>query len=231
MQEIRKELTGWIKVRTRAGFAVLAVALAFLAGCATGGPARNAPVEEPPPLPEGPTVTRLQDDREGFVIREVSGMDAASRASFERAVALMGEGNFEQAAALLEEVVEGAPEVTAPYIDLALALERLDRPEEAEQYLQLALRLFPGHPVASNEYGLLLRKAGRFAEARRIYEKALASFPEYLPAHRNLGILCDLYLDDPACAMEQYEIFNAAMPEDEQVAIWIADLRLRVVAP
>jgi Tfp pilus assembly protein PilF len=154
-------------------------------------------------------------------------MDAASRESFEHAVTLMGEGDLEQGAALLEEVVEDAPEVTAPYIDLALALERLDRPEDAEQYLQMALRLFPGHPVASNEYGLLLRKAGRFLEARTVYEESLVSFPEYMPAHRNLGILCDLYLDDPACAMEQYEIYSEAMPKDEQVAVWIADLRLR----
>lgn len=231
MQEIKKEQTGWTKFRTRAGFAALAIALTVLSGCATGGTVKPEPVEEPPPVAEGPTVSRLQDGREGFVIREVSGMDDASRESFERAVALMGEGDFEQAAALLEDVVEAAPEVTAPYIDLALVLERLDKPEEAEQYLQLALRLFPGHPVASNEYGLLLRKSGRFAEARTVYEQTLTSFPEYMPAHRNLGILCDLYLGDTDCAMEQYEIYSEAMPEDEQVSVWIADLRLRSGTP
>jgi tetratricopeptide (TPR) repeat protein len=88
--------------------------------------------------------------------------------------------------------------------------------------------MVPQHPVASNEYGLLLRKAGRFAEARTIYEKTLATFPEYLPAHKNLGILCDLYLNDLACAMEQYEMYSVAMPGDEQVKIWIADLRRRL---
>jgi len=101
------------------------------------------------------------------------------------------------------------------------------QPEQAEQHLKKALASIPGHPVASNEYGLLLRKAGRFAESRQIYEKSLAAFPEYYPIHKNLGILCDLYLNDSACAAEHYEIYGKAMPKDQQVKLWLADLKTR----
>ena len=54
------------------------------------------------------------------------------------------------------------------------------------------------------------------------------AFPDYLPARRNLGILCDLYLNDPACALKQFEIYSEAMPGDAQVKIWIAELRMRL---
>jgi tetratricopeptide (TPR) repeat protein len=109
-----------------------------------------------------------------------------------------------------------------------MAYMRTGKPELAEQHLKSALGLVPGHPVASNEYALLLRKGGRFKEAREIYEKALASFPDYFPLHRNLGILCDLYLNDPECALKQFEIYSEGMPADAQVKIWIAELRMRL---
>jgi len=129
---------------------------------------------------------------------------------------------------LLEKVIAQWPVMTAPHINVAIAYGRIDKPEQAEQHLKKALESIPGHPVASNEYGLLLRKAGRFAESRQIYEKSLAAFPEYYPIHKNLGILCDLYLKDSACAVEHYEIYSKAMPKDEKVKLWLADLHTRL---
>jgi Tfp pilus assembly protein PilF len=197
--------------------------LALSSGCVTSVKVKSEPV-----INQGTTVARLQDGRQGFVIRENSSMDAESRGEFERAVALMNKGENDKAIELLAKVIERSPGVTAPYINIAVAYMRTNNVELAEQHLQSALGLVPDHPVASNEYGLLLRKGGRFKEAREIYEKALASFPDYLPVHRNLGILCDLYLNDPECALKQFEIYSEGMPADAQVKIWIAELRMRL---
>jgi len=155
-------------------------------------------------------------------------MDEKSRRDFERAVAMLKDQDYSQAIDLLEKVIEKSPGVTAPYIDVAIAYQHIGKPEQAEEHLKTALRLVPDHPVASNEYGVLCRKTGRFADARAIYEKAIARFPDYYPVHRNLGILCDLYLNDPVCALEHYEIYSEARPEDKQVKSWIADLRARL---
>jgi Tfp pilus assembly protein PilF len=173
-------------------------------------------------------VARLEDGREGFVITEVPQTDKASYKDFDRAVAMLKDEDYEGAIVLLEKVIEKSPGVTAPYIDIAIAYRRTGRLEQAEENLKMALQLFPEHPVACNEYGLLNRRTGRFAEARVMYEKAIARFPDYYPAHRNLGILCDLYLSDPACALEHYEVYSEARPEDEQVKLWVADLRARL---
>jgi tetratricopeptide (TPR) repeat protein len=216
------------KMRTFAWFWVLAIAATLLAGCATGAKHTSVSEVQEPPAVKGPTVAQLGDGREGFVITEVPRMDEASRRDFELAVARLNEQDYSKAIDLLKKVIEGSPKATAPYIDIAIAYEHIGEPEQAEADLKTALTLVPAHPAASNEYGLLCRKAGRFAEARKVYEKALARFPDYYPIHRNLGILCDLYLNDPESALKHYEIYSEAKPEDRQVKLWIADLRARL---
>ena len=234
MQGADMEMMRWPMPRKRTGFTVFVVVLAFLAGCSAGKNIQPVAGVDESPMAEGvvvdewPSVTRLEDGRQGFVIREKPDMDGKWTEDFERAVEKMQHQDYRQAIDLLEKVLAQSPGVTPPYIDIAICYARTGKPEQAEQNLKTALELIPDHPVASNEYGLLLRKAGRFDEARAIYEKALATFPEYLPLRRNLGILCDLYLNDQACALEQYKAYSKAKPEDEQVKIWIAEISLRV---
>lgn len=228
-----------LKIRTYAGFAVWAMALSLLGGCATGGKVEtpvsheNSAEKEPalekePSVEKGPSVARLDNGRDGFIITEIPNMDNESRRDFDRAVAMLKKEDYVHAIELLEKVIKQSPGVTAPYIDIAIAYQHIGKPEKAEEHLKTALKIFPEHPVVCNEYGLLYRKTGRFAEARAIYEKVIARFPDYYPAHKNLGILCDLYLNNPACALEQYEIYSKARPEDKQVTLWIADLRTRL---
>ena len=221
MQGMQIKMLPRLRARIYAGFAVLAMVLPVLAGCATNGKIETLDVLEP-------SVARFEDGREGFIITEVPKMDEESRRDFDRALAMLKDQDYGQAVDLLEKVIEQSPRVTTPYIDVAIAYQHLGKPEQAEGHLKTALKLFPGHPVACNEYGLLYRKTGRFVEARAMYEKAIEGFPNYYPAHRNLGILCELYLSDPACALEHYEIYSKAKPEDEQVKLWIMDLRTRL---
>jgi Tfp pilus assembly protein PilF len=228
MQGMHMKMLQWLTTRTCAGFVALVMVLSVFAGCATDGKVKPALIVQEPSVAKGFSVERLKDGREGFIIMEVPQMDETSRRDFERAVAMLNDQDYGKAIDLLEKVIEQSPGVTAPYINIAVAYEHIGKLEQAEEHLKTALRLVPEHPVACNEYGLLYRKTGRFAEARAIYEKTLSSFPDYYPVHRNLGILCDLYLNDPGCALEHYEIYSEAKPENKQVKLWIADLRARL---
>jgi len=81
----------------------------------------------------------------------------------------------------------------------------------------------------NNQLGIAYRKAGRFADARAAYERAIAADPTLADAECNLGILLDLYLDDPAAALPHYERYQSLAAEaDPKVTAWVAELRARL---
>lgn len=227
------------RMATIAGCLLMAVGLLLPLGCATANkvgvekakPAPAVAAQPSPSLPTGPSVVHLANGREGFLIKEPYRMDAQLRADFDQSSVLIKEAKYDNAIELLEKVIAKSPEMTVPHINIAIAYRHVNKFDLAEQQLKKALELIPGHPVASNEYGLLLRKEGRFAESRQVYEKSLAAFPEYLPIQINLGILCDLYLNDQTCALQHYELYSKAMPGDEKVKLWIAGLNARLGHP
>ena len=210
------------------GLVGLMILVSLVAGCAVAKPQTSKAITEQKHAEKKKAIARLEGGRTGFVITETPKFLTTWSTDFERAVALMQEGKENQAMPILEEIVHQSPGVTAPYINLAMIYRHAEQYEQAEKLLQEALKLVPGHPVANNEYGLVLRQTGRFEAAREVYEATLQMFPEYLPVHRNLGILCELYLGDTACAVEHYTIYSKAKPDNQTVALWIADLNLRI---
>src|SRR5690606_21931562 len=100
--------------------------------------------------------------------------------------------------------------------------------ERAAASLEAALAFNPDHPVAPNTLGFVRRRHIRFAEARARYERALAVLPDFHFATKNLALVCALYPRDLACALANHEADAALVPDDENAAFWIADLRSRV---
>lgn len=155
-------------------------------------------------------------------------VDSDVELDFKSAIVLMQQGNNAQAVAVLKSVIEREQRLPAPFVNIAIAYNKLGDSKNAEENLIKALKIDIGHPVANNELGLLYRKAGKFKAARTAYENAIKDNPEFLPAMRNLGVLCDLYMHDFECALEQFENYLELKPDDKTVAIWVVDVKNRL---
>lgn len=194
--------------------ASLVLALSVTACALTGSGPRSVPVAD--------------EDQSGFTIAETQRVAHHLRGDYEAAMAALARGDHSAGIALLEALVAKAPQLSVPRIDLGIAHHAAGNLEAAELQLSQALQTSPDHPVALNELGIVYRKTGRFQQARQSYEAALAAFPSYHFARRNLAILCELYLEDLPCALENYEAYAAVSPGDSDAAMWIATLRLRM---
>jgi hypothetical protein len=73
------------------------------------------------------------------------------------------------------------------------------------------------------------RRLGHFAESRAAYQRAIASDAGFAAPQRNLGVLLDLYLGDPAAALPHYETYQQLTSGvDPDVGPWLVELRTRL---
>ena len=154
-------------------------------------------------------------------------VDASVEKDFNHAVSLMQSGDYSLAVTILKTVVTREKRLPAPFVNLAMAYNKLDEKHLAEDNFVIALKLDKTNAEANNELGMIYRKAGKFKAAKTAYENAIEGNPSYLPAKKNLGILCDLYLHDFDCAYEQFSAYLKVRPNDKTMAIWVADVERR----
>ena len=195
---------------------LLIVATLILAGCNTT-----------PSKPASASAQIRVEESVGFTLIEDARVKGDVRVDYDRALELLARGNSTEGISLLETVAAAVPNLSAPRISLAIAHHRLGDLEMAEQNLLQALTINPDHPIALNELGIVYRKTARFAAARQQYEAALAVYPGYHYARRNLAVLCDLYLADLQCALSNYEAYMATVRSDDEAAMWLKDVRYR----
>ena len=85
------------------------------------------------------------------------------------------------------------------------------------------------NPDAYTQYAVMLREQGKFTEAEAQYLKALAVWPHNLQAHRDLGVLYDLYLIQADKALQHFTLADQLSAEpNKELKGWILELNRRL---
>ncbi len=103
------------------------------------------------------------------------------------AVALIGAGNLDRAAEVLEKAVAAAPADAVALTDLGNVYLKQGKPDAAQQALARALSVNPDTPEAQNLLGLALAQKQDWAGAERAFRTAISIQPELAAAHQNLA--------------------------------------------
>jgi len=152
----------------------------------------------------------------------------ATQRAYDDALALLRAGHAADAERLLRALTQSDPDLAGPHANLGVIARNAGRLPEAVKELETATTLAPGLAVAWNQLGLAYRQSGEFTKARDAYEHAIALDPNYATAVLNLGVLDDLYLAEPAKALELYTRYLALTPAgDPVVTKWVADVKNR----
>lgn len=154
-------------------------------------------------------------------------VDSQWRQAYEHALGLMLANRPAEAERELTALAERQPKLAGPYANLGILYFRAGRAADAVKVLEHAIELNP-RAAYYNELGMVHRTEGRFDAAEQAYRRALELDPDYAYAHLNLGILYDLYFQQPDRALPHYERYRALVPgEAGTVEKWIADLKRR----
>jgi Flp pilus assembly protein TadD len=156
-------------------------------------------------------------------------VNSALQRSYEQALRSLRQGDLKPAMRQFQHLAEAHPRLAGPMTNIGIIHLRQNDPLAAEEALREALARNPDSAPAHNQLGVALRLQGRFQEAEQAYRQALELKPVYLLAHLNLGILYDLYLAEPAKALEQYRLYQKlAEAPNQKIEGWILDLERRM---
>ena len=211
-------------------------AAALLAGCGSVGfmsrdAAQSAAADAPAASAAASAPNAAASGVAGPAPASTGRIAPATQRAYDDALALLRAGRVADAERGFRALAQSSPELAGPHANLGLIARNAGRLPEAVTELEKATTLAPGHAVAWNQLGLAYRQSGEFAKARDAYGHAIALAPDYAAAVLNLGVLDDLYLAEPAKALDLYTRYLARTPGgDPAVAKWVADVKHRVPA-
>lgn len=122
----------------------------------------------------------------------------AARINVQLAAGYIQRNNYEIAKEKLEKAIEADPKYVPAYTTMAVLMDIIGEPTEAENYYLEALDIDPRNPELRNNYGTFLCKQGKIDEALEQLQKALKNQFYETPekSHANIGY-CLMQAENP----------------------------------
>jgi tetratricopeptide (TPR) repeat protein len=200
---------------------------ALLGGCASAPPIVAKPVEAVKETATAVAAT-VAAAVPAVVAPAEAPVPAEAQRAFDAARAHLRAGRTADAERGFRELAARHPELGGAHANLGLILRGAGKLDESIAALEQAVKASPKQPVFHNHLALSYRQKGEFQKARNAYEQAIALDDNYADAHLNLGVLLDLYQNDPSLALAHYERYLALHPQgDAAVGKWVAELKTR----
>lgn len=153
-----------------------------------------------------------------------------SENDFQQALILMEQERWDEASSLLSYIAKESPLLAGPALNLGIIHLHQGEPEQAMAAFKEAANRHPENPHAYLYQGIAQRQQGLFKQAEESYFKSLELAPDYAQANINLGILYELYLQQPEKALFQYEKYQELQETpDPLVNNWITVLKNQIL--
>ncbi len=134
-------------------------------------------------------------------------VDKGSVLLFIEAKRAFKKSQFKKAKQKLKVITGNDESLSGPWVLLGKIANQEKDFKGAEAYFNKALEVNQKNLNAYAELALLQRKQGRFKVAQNTLETALKVWPDFPEAHLNLGILYDIYLNQPVKAQQHLEAY------------------------
>jgi len=196
----------------------------FLFACSTMPGLSTKPITQEP-KPEQTEETLAENP----YLKNMASFSEQVLADFQSGKELMLKKQWGPAQTHWENFIQQNPQASGGYLNLGITLVEQNALEEALDIFEQGISKNRDNLDLYNQSGQLLRRLGRFEEAKLRYQAGLAQWSQYAPLHLNLGILYELYLGQLDRGLYHYQQFQQYSEKpDKKVGKWIIDLERRL---
>lgn len=157
-----------------------------------------------------------------------SSFSPAEVITYQEALANIQTGELDKAIPELNKLVQAHPAHLGATINLATALYKAKKLDEASRALNNAKKINPNIPEVYNLSGLIDVEKGEYNLAEKNYLAAIKGRKNYAEAHYNLALVYDIFYQDIGQAISQYEEYLTLTGNSDKATIsWVAELKLK----